>query len=93
MFMGLGFLDVAFESNRISTADSWSSRVQGGRRTPMTLLLTLPASDLYKHGLFLDGAATEGRLGTGKAAASAGQVLTVTLVMAPLCLSPVYDQP
>lgn len=93
MFMGPDFLEVAFESNRISTAKSWSSRVPGGRKTPMALLLILPAPDPYKHGLFLDGAATEGMLGTGKAAATAGQVLTVTSVMASLCLSPVYDQP
>lgn len=93
MFMGLGFLEVAFESNRSSIAKSWSSRVLGGRKTPMALLLILPAPDPYKHGLFLDGAATEGMLGTGKAAATAGQVLTVTSVMASLCLSPVYDQP
>ena len=53
----------------------------------------LPAPDPYKHGLFPDDAATEGRLGTGKVAATAGEVLTVTSVMAPLCLSPVYDQP
>lgn len=54
----------------------------------------LPAPDPCKHGLFpYDAVATEGRLGTGKAAASAGQVLTVPSVMVPLCLSPVYDQP
>lgn len=91
--MGLGFLEVAFESNRINTAKSWSSRVPGGRKTPMALLLILPAPDPYKHGLLLDGAATEGMLGTGKAAVTAGQVFTVTSVMASLCLSPVYDQP
>lgn len=37
--MALGILGVVFESNRISTAYSWSSRVQGGRKTPIALLL------------------------------------------------------
>lgn len=61
-------------------------------KSPTALLL--PAPDPCKHGLFpYDAVATEGRLGTGKAAASAGQVLTVPSVMVPLCLSPVYDQP
>lgn len=88
VLLGLGFLVVGFESKKISTGDSWSSRVQGGRKIPMALLLTLPASDSYKHGLFLYSAAIEGRFGTGKVAVSAGQVLPVTSRRTLLCLSP-----
>lgn len=88
VFMGLGFLEVAFEGIKISTVDSWSCRVQGGWMIPMALLLTLPAPDSYKHGLFLDIASIEGRFGTGKAAVSAGQVLLVTSERNLLCLSP-----
>lgn len=91
--MGLGFLGVTFESNMISTADSQSSGVQRGGKTPVALFLILPAPNHHKHGLFVDEASTEGRLGTGEASASAGQVLLVASVMAPLCMSPVYEQP
>lgn len=61
-----------------------------GEENSLALLLTLPAPDPYKCGLFLGEDAAERRLGTGEGAASAGQVLTV---MALLCLTPVYDQP
>jgi len=47
--MRLDFLDIASESNKISMAASWSSRVQGGRKTPVALLLALPAPNPYKH--------------------------------------------